>query len=320
MKTSTVSARSASATLRMPPPVPSASCLDDVLELHPERGTVAEVGLEHLCLVRGAKDDVSDAGRADAADQVGQERDARGRQHRLRGGQREGPQPGAQAAHQDHGVDVGHRKSVAQHSDSRRFQPGRPCRVCGSNGDARFSLVPMSEPNVRPDDAAQAASPDPPQVPGPPRVSYRRPGEPPRAVRVRVVARPARQRCRLGDVPGFPAEHPARRGGAGRTSPTLTARAQNILLVGNDTRAGATPAELKALHTGQDHGTANADTMMVLHIPTGGGRPTLVSFPRDSWVSDPRLRQGQDQRRVSATATTPPRPDTAASRTRRAPG
>ena len=69
--------------------------------------------------------------------------------------------------------------------------------------------------------------------------------------------------------------------------------AQNILLVGNDTRAGATPAELKALHTGQDHGTANADTMMVLHIPLGGGRPTLVSFPRDSWVTIPGYGHGK---------------------------
>jgi LCP family protein required for cell wall assembly len=63
--------------------------------------------------------------------------------------------------------------------------------------------------------------------------------------------------------------------------------AQNILLIGNDTRAGATRAELKALHTGHDKSTANADTMMVLHVPADGARPTLVSFPRDSWVSVP---------------------------------
>ncbi|WP_375493652.1 LCP family protein [uncultured Jatrophihabitans sp.] len=62
---------------------------------------------------------------------------------------------------------------------------------------------------------------------------------------------------------------------------------QNILLVGNDTRSGATPAELKALHAGHDLTTDNADTMMVLHIPHNGSRPTLVSFPRDSWVTIP---------------------------------
>jgi LCP family protein required for cell wall assembly len=76
--------------------------------------------------------------------------------------------------------------------------------------------------------------------------------------------------------------------------PALTAgerdpdgRAQNILLIGNDTRAGATRAELHALHTGHDKTTANADTMMLLHVPADGSRPTLVSFPRDSWVSIP---------------------------------
>ena len=62
---------------------------------------------------------------------------------------------------------------------------------------------------------------------------------------------------------------------------------ENILLIGSDTRAGATPAELKALHTGQDHGTVNTDTMMVLHVPSDGSSPTLVSIPRDSWVTIP---------------------------------
>jgi LCP family protein required for cell wall assembly len=69
--------------------------------------------------------------------------------------------------------------------------------------------------------------------------------------------------------------------------------AQNILLIGNDTRAGATRAELKALHTGHDVTTANADTMMLLHVPANGGRPTLVSFPRDSWVTIPGHGKGK---------------------------
>jgi LCP family protein required for cell wall assembly len=69
--------------------------------------------------------------------------------------------------------------------------------------------------------------------------------------------------------------------------------AQNILLVGDDTRAGATRAELRALHTGHDRTTANADTIMLLHVPAGGRRPTLISFPRDSWVPIPG--HGQDK-------------------------
>jgi LCP family protein required for cell wall assembly len=69
--------------------------------------------------------------------------------------------------------------------------------------------------------------------------------------------------------------------------------AQNILLIGNDTRAGATRAELTALHTGHDKSTANADTMMLLHVPADGARPTLVSFPRDSWVAIPGHGKGK---------------------------
>lgn len=61
----------------------------------------------------------------------------------------------------------------------------------------------------------------------------------------------------------------------------------DVLLVGDDTRAGATPAELKALHAGRDQTTVNADTMMVLHIPADGAPPSVVSFPRDSWVTIP---------------------------------
>ncbi len=69
--------------------------------------------------------------------------------------------------------------------------------------------------------------------------------------------------------------------------------AQNILLIGNDTRAGATHAELKALHAGHDKSTTNADTMMLLHVPADGSAPTLVSFPRDSWVAIPGHGKGK---------------------------
>ncbi len=68
---------------------------------------------------------------------------------------------------------------------------------------------------------------------------------------------------------------------------------QNILLTGNDSRAGATPAELKALATGSDGGSVNTDTMMVLHVPANGSRATIVSFPRDSWVAIPGHGEGK---------------------------
>lgn len=64
-------------------------------------------------------------------------------------------------------------------------------------------------------------------------------------------------------------------------------RDQNILLIGNDSRAGASAAELKALSAGHDTGLENTDTMMVLHVPSDGSKATIISFPRDSWVSIP---------------------------------
>ena len=62
---------------------------------------------------------------------------------------------------------------------------------------------------------------------------------------------------------------------------------QNILLLGNDSIAGATAAEVRALGTTMDRSDSATDTMMILHIPADGKRATIISFPRDSWVSIP---------------------------------
>jgi LCP family protein required for cell wall assembly len=65
-------------------------------------------------------------------------------------------------------------------------------------------------------------------------------------------------------------------------------RDENILLVGDDHRpAGASAAELAQLGTTQDGGTLDTDTIMLLHVPANGTNPTLISFPRDSWVNVP---------------------------------
>lgn len=68
---------------------------------------------------------------------------------------------------------------------------------------------------------------------------------------------------------------------------------QNILLVGNDSRAGATPDELHALSTQNDGGSTNTDTMILLHIPANGSKATLISFPRDSYVDIPGYGSGR---------------------------
>ncbi|MBW4717448.1 LCP family protein [Saccharothrix obliqua] len=60
----------------------------------------------------------------------------------------------------------------------------------------------------------------------------------------------------------------------------------NWLLVGSDAREGLTEEQKAALSTG-DAGGRRTDTIMVLHIPSGSGKATLVSVPRDSYVDIP---------------------------------
>ena len=59
----------------------------------------------------------------------------------------------------------------------------------------------------------------------------------------------------------------------------------NWLLIGSDSREGLTPEEEQQLHTGQDEGSQRTDTIMIVHIGKDG--VTLVSLPRDSYVSIP---------------------------------
>jgi LCP family protein required for cell wall assembly len=61
----------------------------------------------------------------------------------------------------------------------------------------------------------------------------------------------------------------------------------NILVVGSDSRSGLTSAQKKQMHVGHDVGQ-RSDTMILLHIPRGGGKAVLVSLPRDSYVTIPR--------------------------------
>jgi LCP family protein required for cell wall assembly len=60
----------------------------------------------------------------------------------------------------------------------------------------------------------------------------------------------------------------------------------NLLLVGSDSRADASAAELKQLNTGPNEGQ-NTDTMILAHVPADGSKASFVSFPRDSYVQIP---------------------------------
>ena len=72
--------------------------------------------------------------------------------------------------------------------------------------------------------------------------------------------------------------------------------AQNILLVGVDSREDAQgnplpQSVLDQLHGGPDTGVLNSDTIIVLHVPAGGGAAVAFSIPRDAYVDIPGYRR-----------------------------
>ncbi|NJP68861.1 LCP family protein [Streptomyces spiramenti] len=71
----------------------------------------------------------------------------------------------------------------------------------------------------------------------------------------------------------------------------------NYLIVGTDSREGLTAEERESLRTGHSEG-ARADTMMILH--TGSNGNSLVSLPRDSWVTIPEFTGSSSGNRIPA--------------------
>jgi LCP family protein required for cell wall assembly len=72
----------------------------------------------------------------------------------------------------------------------------------------------------------------------------------------------------------------------GRPSPGVGG---NWLIAGSDSRQGLTRQQELQYSTGQLDATGfgRSDTIMILHVPAGGGQPVLVSIPRDSYVNIP---------------------------------
>ena len=68
--------------------------------------------------------------------------------------------------------------------------------------------------------------------------------------------------------------------------PIADTKGTNWLLIGSDSRAGLSEAEQKELHTGGNTGSQRADVIIIVHLGEHGG-PTLVSLPRDSYVTIP---------------------------------
>jgi LCP family protein required for cell wall assembly len=70
---------------------------------------------------------------------------------------------------------------------------------------------------------------------------------------------------------------------------------RTFLLVGSDSREGLSKAEQKKLGTGSTAGK-RTDTIMIVYVPPGGGKPALISLPRDSYVPIP----GHGQNKINA--------------------
>jgi LCP family protein required for cell wall assembly len=69
---------------------------------------------------------------------------------------------------------------------------------------------------------------------------------------------------------------------------------QTFLLVGSDSREGLTKEEQKRLGTGSTAGR-RTDTIMLVYVPVGG-KPALISVPRDSFVPIP----GKGRNKINA--------------------
>jgi len=66
-------------------------------------------------------------------------------------------------------------------------------------------------------------------------------------------------------------------------------QAENIMVVGSDSRDGLNPSYGTGLVTDQ------SDTLMVIHIPASRQWAEVMSIPRDSWVSIPACEMGDRQ-------------------------
>jgi LCP family protein required for cell wall assembly len=65
------------------------------------------------------------------------------------------------------------------------------------------------------------------------------------------------------------------------------AAGQNWLITGSDSRQGLTAKQERKLATGHDVSGHRSDTILLLHMPSNGGPPVLISLPRDSYVPIP---------------------------------
>src|SRR5215467_3497076 len=80
------------------------------------------------------------------------------------------------------------------------------------------------------------------------------------------------------------------RGLLGAQPVKLHPQAENILVIGSDTRSGQGNGYGKGLVTDQ------SDTLMIVHIPANRKWAEVMSIPRDSWVNIPSCEMGNGRR------------------------
>jgi len=63
----------------------------------------------------------------------------------------------------------------------------------------------------------------------------------------------------------------------------------DYVLVGSDSREGLTAEQQRQLHTGSTKAAEGkrTDSIILVHVPAGNGKPAMVSLPRDSYVPIP---------------------------------
>ncbi len=175
----------------------------------------------------------------------------------------------------------------------RRTDPGpdaRPNARPNASPDARPGARPGARPNVRPDDGRGYAGEPPTRGPRPPRRRSRARRRGIIAVILLVVLAwiafmvwvPLNAWGNVTRVDDAPA-------GA---RPAATA-GHNYLLVGSDGRDGLTPEQQKQLNaSGGDIGK-RTDSIILVHVSEHGGKPALISIPRDSYVPIPGYRSNK---------------------------
>ena len=91
----------------------------------------------------------------------------------------------------------------------------------------------------------------------------------------------------------------------GHTPPASSAdgKAENYLIVGSDTRDAPGAEAFQAPRGSPDFVTGQrSDTMILVHIPSGKAKATIVSFPRDSWVRIPAYTDAKGVRHAAHAA------------------